>query len=407
MARTEPVLERGDATYMADMRAALLVEATPRTAWALYLILAVMVSAVTWASLTRVDEVTRADARIIPDGREQVIASLEGGILRELKVTEGMQVEAGQELALLDPTRFESQQNEGQLRRLALRATQARLIAEANGRELRFPPEVLASAAHVEGETEVFNVRRRSMQEAVSANGRSIDLLSRELKVADAMSAKGLMSEVEVMRLRRQVNDLQLANQERVNRFRQEASTELVKVQNEVNQLDEQIAGRADVLRRTVLTSPVRGLVKNIRANTLGGVVSPGAAVMEIVPLGPKVLIEARIKPSEIGFLRVGQKAQVKLKAYDYTLYGGLEGVVEYISPDALGDVERPGSADATYYRALVRADRSDLRARGATLSVMPGMTATVEVRTGERSVLSFLLRPMLKSTEAFRERSG
>ncbi|MES2886557.1 MAG: HlyD family type I secretion periplasmic adaptor subunit [Pseudomonadota bacterium] len=407
MARTEPVLEQGDAAYMADMRAAQLVEATPRTAWALYLILAVMVSAVAWASLTRVDEVTRADARIIPDGREQVIASLEGGILRELKVTEGMQVEAGQELALLDPTRFESQQNEGQLRRLALRATQARLIAEANGRELRFPPEVLASAAHVEGETEVFNVRRRSMQEAVSANGRSIDLLSRELKVADAMSSKGLMSEVEVMRLRRQVNDLQLANQERVNRFRQEASTELVKVQNEVNQIDEQIAGRADVLRRTVLTSPVRGLVKNIRANTLGGVVSPGAAVMEIVPLGPKVLIEARIKPSEIGFLQVGQKAQVKLKAYDYTLYGGLEGVVEYISPDALGDAERPGSADATYYRALVRADRSDLKARGATLSVMPGMTATVEVRTGERSVLSFLLRPLLKSREAFRERSG
>ncbi len=403
--RAEPSLEPGDVAYLADMRAAQLVEATPRTAWALYLILIVMASAVAWASFTRVDEVTRADARVIPDGREQIIASLEGGILRELKVTEGMHVEAGQELAMLDPTRFESQQNEGQIRRLSLKATLGRLVAEANGRELKFASEVAVVPSLVEGETEMFNARRRSLQEAVSANARSIDLISRELSVAQAMSAKGLMSEVEVMRLRRQVNDLQLANQDRVNKFRQDASTDLVRVQNEVTQLDEQIAGRADVLRRTVLTSPVRGLVKNIRANTLGGVVSPGGPIMEIVPLGPRILIEARVKPSEIGFVRVGQTAQIKLNAYDYTLYGGLEGVVEYISPDALGDTERPNAPDATYYRALVRAERSDLRARGIPLSVMPGMTGSVEVRTGERSVLSFLLRPLLKSKEAFRER--
>lgn len=403
--RAEPTLESGDVAYLADMRAAQLVEATPRTTWALYLILIVMASALAWASLTRVDEVTRADARVIPDGREQIIASLEGGILRELKVTEGMHVEAGQELAMLDPTRFESQQNEGQIRRLSLKATLARLIAEANGRELKFAPEVAAVPTLVEGETEVFNARRRSLQETVSANARSIELLTREMNVAQAMSAKGLMSEVEVMRLRRQVNDLQLANQDRINKFRQDASTDLVRVQNEVTQLDEQIAGRADVLRRTVLTSPVRGLVKNIRANTLGGVVTAGGPIMEIVPLGSRILIEARVKPSEIGFMRVGQTAQVKLNAYDYTLYGGLEGVVEYISPDALGDTERPNAPDATYYRALIRAERSDLQARGVPLSVMPGMTGTVEVRTGERSVLSFLLRPMLKSTEAFRER--
>lgn len=405
--RAEPVLERGDVAFLGEMRAAQLVEATPHTVWALYLMAAVVVAAIVWASVTRVDEVTRSDARVIPDGREQVIASLEGGILRELKVTEGMQVEAGQELAMLDPTRFESQQNEGQIRRQALKGTVARLSAEANGRELKFPPELADAKAVVEGETEVFNARRRSLQEAVSANARSIELLTRELRVSEAMSSKGLMSEVEVMRLRRQVNDLQLTNQERVNRFRQEASTELVRVQNEITQLDEQIAGRADVLRRTVLTSPVRGLVKNIRTNTLGGVVSPGAPVMEIVPLGPRILLEARIKPSEIGFMRVGQTAEIKLNAYDYTTYGGLQGTVEYISPDALGDAERPGVADATYYRALIRADRSNLRAHGKPLSVMPGMTGTVEVRTGERSVLTFLLRPMLKSTEAFREGSG
>ncbi|HET7863840.1 MAG TPA: HlyD family type I secretion periplasmic adaptor subunit, partial [Burkholderiaceae bacterium] len=220
------------------------------------------------------------------------------------------------------------------------------------------------------------------------------------------MSSKGLMSEVEVMRLRRQVNDLQLQSRERINKFRQDASTDLVRVQTELSLLDEQMAGRADVLRRTVLTSPVRGLVKNIRSNTIGGVVSPGAPMMEIVPIGSRVLIEARIKPRDIGFVRVGQKAEVKLAAYDYTTYGGLHGKIEYISPDALGDAEKSAASDATYYRVTFRTDRSTLKEKGGKpLPIIPGMTGQVEVRTGERSVLSFILRPMLKSKEAFRER--
>jgi len=223
--------------------------------------------------------------------------------------------------------------------------------------------------------------------------------------VSEAMAAKGLMSDVEVMRLRRQVNDLQLQSQERVNKFRQDSSTELVRVQTELAQLDEQIAGRADVLRRTVLTSPVRGLVKNIRTNTIGGVVSPGAPIMEIVPLSSRVLVEARIKPKDIGFVRVGQAAEVKLAAYDYTTFGGVKGKIEYISPDALGEADKGVVSDQTYYRVLVRGERITLKQGGKPLSVLPGMTAVVEVRTGERSVLDFILRPMMKSREAFRER--
>ncbi|MEY4564425.1 MAG: hypothetical protein RLZZ618_3702, partial [Pseudomonadota bacterium] len=183
------------------------------------------------------------------------------------------------------------------------------------------------------------------------------------------------------------------------------ASTDLVKVQTDLAQLEEQLAGRADVLRRTVLTSPVRGLVKNIRSGTIGGVISPGAPIMEIVPISSRVLIEARVKPKDIGFIRVGQSAEVKLAAYDYTTYGGLKGKIEYISPDALGDTERQGANDQTYYRVLVRSERSTLKQGSKPLQVLPGMTANVEVRTGERSVLSFLLRPMMKSREAFKER--
>lgn len=401
---TEPTLRRADRPFLSDLRSAALVEPTPHVVWALYLMVATVVAAIAWASLSRVDEVTKADARVVPDGREQVIASLEGGILRELYVREGMQVDEGQELAQIDPTRFQAQQNEGQAKHLAMKATLARLVAEANGRPLQFPPEVAANASVIDSETEAYNARRRSLMEAVDANRRSTELLLREQRVAESMAAKGLMSDVEVMRLRRQVNDLQLQTQERINRFRQEASTELVRVQTEMAQIEEQIAGRADVLRRTVLTSPVRGLVKNIRTATLGGVINPGAPIMEIVPIGPRILIEARIKPSDIGFVRVGQSAEVKLSAYDFSVYGGLKGKIEYISPDALGDPDRPAASDATYYRALLRAERSNLRARGKPLSVMPGMTGSIEVRTGERSVLSYLLRPMLKSREAFKD---
>jgi len=217
------------------------------------------------------------------------------------------------------------------------------------------------------------------------------------------------------MRLRRQANDMVLQIQERVNRFRQEASTDLVRVRTELAQIeeqmvvkhvDEQIVVKRDVLKRPTLYSPVRGLIKSIKLGTVGGVVPAGATIMEIVPIGPRVLVEARIKPSDIGFVRVGLPAEVKLSAYDYYTYGGLKGTVEYISPDALGDEPKTAQQDAnSYYRALIRSDVSTLKAKGKPLSVMPGMTATIEVRTGERSVLQFLLKPVLKSQEAFRER--
>jgi len=404
-AKGQPVLKEGDARYLSQLRAAQIVEDTPRITWALYLMLTIVATAIAWAAIARVDEVTRADGRVVPDGREQVIASLEGGLLRELYVREGMQVQEGQELVQLDPTRFEAQQNEGQAKRMALKGTVARLTAEATGRPLKFPADVAASASIVAAETEAFGARKYALDAAVAANQRSVGLLMRELGVSEAMSAKGLMSDVEVMRLRRQVNDLQLQSQERINKFRQEASTELVRVQTELALLDEQIAGRADVLRRTVLTSPVRGLVKNIRAGTIGGVIGPGAPIMEIVPLSSRVLVEARIKPKDIGFVRLGQAAEVKLAAYDYTTYGGVKGKIEYISPDALGETDKGASPDQTYYRVLVRGEKSTLKQGSKPLPVLPGMTGTVEVRTGERSVLDFILRPMLKSREAFKER--
>ncbi len=391
---------------MSGVRAAQVVEASPHIAWILYLMAAALASGLAWASIAHVDEVTKADARVVPEGREQVIASLEGGILRELFVHEGEQIEEGQNLAELDPTRYQSQQAEGETKRIALKAQIARLTAESIGRAPVFPPEVLAVRQVADSEQDSFIARKRALDDAVSSNQRGVEMLRRELVMSEAMSEKGLLSEVEVLHLRRQINDMSLQSSDRVNRFRQEASAELAKLQTDLAQIEEQQAGRQDVLSRTVIRSPVRGLVKNIRSNTLGGIVGPGAPIMEIVPIGKRMLIEARVKPGDIGFMQVGQIAKVKLAAYDFTIYGGLDGIIESISPDAIGDTEHTsGGADPTYYRVMLRVDRNLLHEKGKPLAVLPGMTGSAEVRIGERSVLNFLLRPMLKSKEAFRER--
>lgn len=397
---------RGDEQFLQGVRQARLTEGAPRAMWALYLVLVIVASAIVWATLSKVDVITHATGKIVPDAREQVIASLEGGILRALHVREGQLVEAGQDLVQLDPTRFAAQQNEGQAKRVALMGTVARLTAEANGQALRFPPEVKLERDVVNNETDAYQARRRSLEEAVAMTRRSMALVDRELGNAEQMANRGLMSDVEVMHLRRQRNDLQMQIAERGNRFRQDAYTELLKVRTELAQIDEQQVVRDDALKRTTLKSPVHGIVKNIRIGTLGGVVTAGAPILEIVPLSDTLLVEAQLKPADIGFVRVGQPVQVKLSAYDFNIYGGLQGTLEYISPDALGD-EKAAMAgkDGTYYRARVRTTSSTLRAKGGEpLQVLPGMVANVEIRTGDRTVLDFILKPMLRSREAFRE---
>lgn len=402
-------LQRGDLAFLHPVRAAQVVEPAPAARWTLWLLAAIVAATVGWAAFAQVDMVTRGDARIVPEGREQVIASLEGGLLKQLKVREGDEVAAGQELALLDPTRFEAQQNEGQARRLALRAAEVRLQAEAGGRAPDFPAELRRVAPQaVASEQSAYAARVKVLEDAAGVTRSSRTLIERELSVAEGLSAKGLMSEIEVMHVRRQLNDLNQQLQERHNRFRQEAASELTRVQGELRQLDEQQVARRDVVERTVLRSPVRGIVKTIKTSTIGGVVTPGAPVMDIVPIADRVRFEVRIKPTDIGFVQVGQPVQIKLATYEYAVYGGLQGEVAAISPDALGDPERPalpGAADASWYRAVVYADRSSLQAHGKPLALLPGMTGTAEVNTGQRSVLSYLLRPMLRAREAFRER--
>ena len=241
--------------------------------------------------------------------------------------------------------------------------------------------------------------------EKITAYAPAQELLAHELAVAEGLSAKGLMSEVEVMRVRRQLNDLELQTQERVNRYRQDAAADLVRVRNELALMEEQAVVRDDALRRTTLVAPVKGIVKTIRNSTVGGVIAPGAPVMELMPLGNRILVEARVLSGDIGFVKVGHPVKVKLTAYDFAIYGAMEGTVLSISPDVASEPDKSTSAEGTWYRAIIKADRSKLRTFDKPLDLLPGMTASVEIRTGQRSVLGFLLRPLVKTQEAFRER--
>jgi membrane fusion protein, adhesin transport system len=331
------------------------------------------------------------------------VQSLEGGIVAELMVKEGQSVEKGQALVRIDATKAQSAYTEGRTKVSALKAAAARLRAEARGTPLEFAPDVLKDAEVVKNERSTYTAKKTALDESVATLKSSQALLKKELAITEPMVEKGLVAEVEVLRMRRQVFDLELQTQERVNKYRSEAAVELAKVESELGQSSGVLTARADQVKRTVIGASVRGTVKNIKINTVGGVVQPGQDIMEIVPTDDKLLVEAKIRPHDVAFLRPGLPATVKISAYDYAIYGGLQGTIELISPDTMREERK--TEDDTYYRVLVRTDSSTMMAAGKELPIMPGMTATVEIKTGQKTVLDYLLKPIFKVREAMRER--
>ncbi|HFQ5982355.1 TPA: HlyD family efflux transporter periplasmic adaptor subunit [Yersinia enterocolitica] len=368
-----------------------------------WLMLVGMIVMFIWAYFAILDEVTVGTGKVTPSSRAQLIESLDGGIINELLVHEGAIINKGQILARLDPTRFQSNYGEAAARVRTLRASSERLRAELTGAALAFSADTLKEPELVARETQFYLSRRQNLNETVSNLQQSLKLVQQELRMTEPLVAKGAASQVEVIRLQRQISDLRGKIDEARNLYAVRAREEQVKNNADLDAQLQVVSGKQDQLTRTTLISPVRGIVKDIQVSTVGGVLQPGGKLMEIVPIEEQLLIETRINPRDIAYIRPGLPATVKITAYDSSIYGNLTGVVETVSPDTLQDeVKR----DQFYYRIYVRTNRADLtNEAGKLFPILPGMVASVEIKTGQKTVLDYLIKPLNKVKESLRER--
>lgn len=421
--------------WQQDAHRAYIEQQPLRARALLYAVAVVVVALLVWSSLATIDEVTRGQGRVIPSRQIQVIQSQDGGVVTEILVREGDIVEKGQLLVLLDQTRFESTFRENRAEYQAVMVKAARLRAVANHTEFHPQPEFIAAVPLiVMQETALFEssraalslekqiaeeqlTQRRQELEEVNARkqqmARSLSLVERELQVTRPMVSSGAVSEVEILRLEREVNQLNgehkqaAAQQRRIDSSIVEAQRKVEEVELEfINKVREELAdtltrinalreagtGLSDRVEQTSVRSPVRGTIKQLFYNTIGGVILPGKEIVEIVPLDDTLLLEARIRPKDIAFLIPGQKALVKFTAYDFVVYGGLEGVVEYIGADTVMDEE-----GNPFYNVRVRTVEPSM---GEDMPIIPGMTVEVDVLTGKKTILAYLMKPVLRAKQ-------
>jgi len=443
--KSEHKSQAEDQAYLTDVNVANLYGASIQSHIILWLAFSFVVIAIIWANYATLDEVTRGSGKTIPSSHIQVIQNLEGGILSKILVKEGDLVNKGQALLKLDAVRFASSFNETKLKYYDLLANTARLTAEVNKQEMVIPEEVLAKYPSIAHDAKQLLISRRNelkankriLQEQIrqkkqdlielksksSRISRSYNLLRQELEMSEPLVAEGAMSRVEILRLQRSANDIHgeltaarlsiprlesSLNEAKSKlseleiRFHTEALEELNLAKSELDRTTESVMALEDRVTRTRVLSPVKGTIKQLKVTTIGGVIQPGMDLVEIVPLEDQLLIEAEIRPADIAFLHPGQKAMVKLTAYDFSIYGGLEAELEHISADTITNEEDGES----YYLIRLRTDKNYLEKNGEKLNIIAGMTANVDILTGKKSVLDYILKPILKArSRALRER--
>lgn len=368
-----------------------------RSSAVIWISLLALVCFLVWASQAELEQITRAPGQIIASGRTQVIQASDGGVLQALLVKEGDTVERDQVLALLDRQKLHAAYQETRSRELALRATVARLNAEIVGNEPAFPADTEGYPQFRANQLALLKKRRASINEETASLRKLLELALRELAMTAPLVSTGDVSQADVLKLERQVADLQAQITNRQNKYMQDTQADLSRAEEELAGVQQMLAQRADLLSRTELRAPMRGVVKNIRMTTIGGTLKPTEELMQIVPIENELLVEARIRPTDIAFIHTGQTASVKIDAYDYTLYGWLEGKVSYLSPDTLTEDLKQG--EQAYYRLQVRADdKRFARNTKQAIQLQPGMTVTVEIKTGKNTVLRYLAKPIVKT---------
>lgn len=364
-----------------------------------------VIAFVLWASLAWIDEIVRADGEVTASSKPQIIQNLEGGIMAELLVAEGDTVTRGQTLARLHSTKFQSSVTDLQDQIIALEIRRIRLEAEMAGLfEFDVPDLIIQNSPEIfRSENALLRARQMDYVNRREGAKRVMDEAMREKRLYEDMLKKGVVAEVEVTRVRKAATDAQVTYDEIISKTELERAENYSDVLKELQTLKQTLNASQDQLTRTVLTSPMDGVVNNLAVTTIGGVVRPGEEIMRIIPVDDEMFIEARVKPEDIAGVELGQEATVKLSSYDYTIYGTLHGTVDVISADTFKD-DRVKDGDP-HYKVTVKVDQSLLSDRQKRLEIRPGMQAQVELHTGERTVMHYLVKPLYKSTEAFSER--
>jgi len=434
----------GESEFMPELASAALQDSPRLTRITVWLCAALIVAALVWAKFAVLQEVTMGEGKAIPSSKVQVIQNLEGGIITEIYVREGQVVNKGDTLLRLDDTRFLSNKGESDSDRYALMAQVERLAAESDGKPFVISEEVRTKAPQVaEDEMSLYTSRQRrlaSEQQTLNEQLRqktqelaefrskqeqyrsSLGLLNQELAMSTPLVGTGAISPVEILRLKRSaveargqmdattlaipradaaINEIKSKMNESNQQFRSDAAKDLNAKRTDLSKINATSIAINDRVSRTTVVSPVHGIIKTLKVNTIGGVVQPGSDMVEVVPLEDNLLIEAKVRPQDVAFLHPGQPAMVKFSAYDYTIYGGLKAKLELISADTITD-----DKGNSFYLIQVRTDKNHLGGDAKPLVIIPGMTATVDIITGEKSVLDYMLKPVLKArTEALRER--
>jgi len=437
-------MEREDNDFTTDVRDSILSQDPRGGRWIIYATLLLFVIFIIWAAFSRVEESTRGEGKVIPSSHVQVVQNLEGGIVSEILVNVGDVVKKDQLLLRIDDTRFASSFQENRVKYLADKARSARLEAEAQGVPFVVPEEVMRENPEVgELEKQLYQSRKNELDSSLAirrmqASQRGIEvrelqakkdeltrtyaLLQQELKMTRPLVAQGAVSDVEILRMEREASQKQgeidmvrheipraqsryeeasVAIREATLNFSNRSKAELTEIRARIDESASSSVALKDRLDRTSVRSPMDGTVNRLMINTVGGVIQPGMNIVEIVPIEDNLIVEAMIKPSDIAFLRPTQKANVKFTAYDYTIYGSMKAILEHISADSITD-ERGNS----FYLVRLRTDKSYLGTEANPLPIMPGMVASVDILTGKKSILSYVLKPVLKAkANALRER--
>jgi len=359
---------------------------------------------IAWAVYFEIDQVVKASGKVISSRRVQVIQSVDGGVLSEILVKEGSVVEAGQVLARLDKSRFEAANNEILARVLALKAKVARLRAEVEGGDLKFPQELSEHKSIIKIETVLYERRRKSLNDDMNANAKALRLAKTEKNIVDELRKFGDVDKLEVFRAEKGVVEAQGKLDARQNQYFEQASQELVKAEDDLAQNLQILSQRGEVLGNSVLTAAVAGTVKNVSVHTIGAVLKAGEELMQVIPAGDDLLLEAKVLPQDISDVKEGMEATIRFDTYDSSIYGAVSGAVAFVSGDSI--VEKTAKGDETFYVAHIKIPSTVLTSVNKRLDLIPGMTAQIDIKAGRRTIFNFIMKPIAKVfTHSFGEK--